>query len=250
MDNVRFRYGDEAERYERREFDRGRDWGRANRGGWNMNRASWQSGGPYAGRGPRGYQRSDERIREDVNEILWEHDQINASDIDVRVQNGELTLEGTVDSRWTKRLAEDVAHEARGVHDVHNRLRVRRNDRASWTTPAMTGSRDRPTPRRATAGSVEMGGGRFGSGLNVAPEMAVVGSDGDDVGTVKQTRDGDFLVDCPMARDVYIQSTAIEASDDSTIRLNVTAGEVDNTGWQQPPITGTDTDDEQRVDMA
>jgi hypothetical protein len=95
-----------------------------------------------------------------------------------------------------------------------------------------------------------MEGGRFASGLNVAPEMAVVGSDGDDIGTVKETRDGDFLVDRPMARDVYIPFTAIEASDGSTIRLNVRAGEVDNMGWQQPPMTGTDTNYEQRVDMA
>jgi osmotically-inducible protein OsmY len=44
--------------------------------------------------------------------------------MDVRVESGEVTLEGTVDDRWEKRLAEDVAEAVPGVRDVHNRLRT------------------------------------------------------------------------------------------------------------------------------
>jgi len=80
--------------------------------------------GQYAGVGPQGYQRSDERIREDVNDRLTDHPDVDASKIDVQVQHCEVTLTGYVDSRRTKRLAEDIAESVRGVKDVHNQLRV------------------------------------------------------------------------------------------------------------------------------
>jgi hypothetical protein len=85
----------------------------------------WRVPGPHAGRGPRGYQRSDDRILEELNDRLTAHGLIDASDIDTRVEQGEVTLEGFVDSREAKRAAEDVADDIVGVRDVHNRLRLR-----------------------------------------------------------------------------------------------------------------------------
>ena len=82
-------------------------------------------GGPFSGRGPKGYRRSDERIREDVGEALTRDGDLDASEIVVTVEDGEVTLEGTVPDRRSKRLAEDLAGQ-RGVRDVHNRLRVER----------------------------------------------------------------------------------------------------------------------------
>jgi osmotically-inducible protein OsmY len=79
----------------------------------------------HRGRGPRGYTRSDERIREDVSDWLMEDRYVDASEIDVTVSNGEVTLAGMVDSREAKRRAEDIAASAMGVKDVHNSLRVR-----------------------------------------------------------------------------------------------------------------------------
>ena len=78
----------------------------------------------YAGRGPKGYRRSDERILEEVCEVLTRHPGIDASDVEVRVENGEVTLSGTVGDRRAKRLAEDLAEDCAGVADVHNQLRV------------------------------------------------------------------------------------------------------------------------------
>jgi osmotically-inducible protein OsmY len=80
--------------------------------------------GMCAGRGPRGYQRSDERIREDVNDRLTEDWYIDASDMEVSVNNCTVTLSGRVDSREEKRRAEDVAESVYGVKDVSNRLTV------------------------------------------------------------------------------------------------------------------------------
>jgi osmotically-inducible protein OsmY len=80
--------------------------------------------GQHRGRGPRNYTRSDERIREDVNDRLSDDPMVDASDIDVSVSNGEVTLSGTVQNRWDKRRAEDVAEDVSGVKHVQNNLRV------------------------------------------------------------------------------------------------------------------------------
>jgi hypothetical protein len=84
----------------------------------------WLIPGPYTGMGPQGYQRSDERIREDVNDRLTQHGHINARDIQVQVRNGEVTLSGTVDDLRQKHMAEDVADSVPGVTDVHNQLKI------------------------------------------------------------------------------------------------------------------------------
>jgi len=80
--------------------------------------------GPHAGRGPRGYQRSDERIREDVCERMCECGELDASEIEVRVSNAEVTLLGAVRDRQDKRLAEDLTDQVSGVREVHNQIRV------------------------------------------------------------------------------------------------------------------------------
>ena len=78
----------------------------------------------FRGRGPKNYRRSDERLRELVSERLEDHEAIDASDMEVTVSDGVVTLTGTVDSRRTKRLAEDVALITPGVLDVHNALTI------------------------------------------------------------------------------------------------------------------------------
>jgi osmotically-inducible protein OsmY len=80
--------------------------------------------GPHVGRGPRGYQRSDERIHEEVCERMSECGDLDASDIEVRVSGAEVTLTGVVRERPDKRLAEDLAEQVSGVREVHNQLRV------------------------------------------------------------------------------------------------------------------------------
>lgn len=104
------------------------------RGGRHSHNERWKDayGGPgraptrvdFRGLGPRGYRRSDERVREDACELLTEDARIDASNIDVTVQNADVTLSGAVNSRAEKRRAEDLIAELPGVNDVHNRLRV------------------------------------------------------------------------------------------------------------------------------
>lgn len=110
---------------ERGELD---EWGQVN---WNRdyNYGTMEMNGPYAGIGPKGYQRSDERIFEDVCERLTRHGRIDARNMQVEVKNGEVSLNGSVDSRQTKRMAEQVIEQVRGVRDVHNELRVEPQNR-------------------------------------------------------------------------------------------------------------------------
>lgn len=78
----------------------------------------------HRGRGPSDYTRSDERIREDINDALTHDWRVDASHVRVQVKDGEVTLEGTVDSRQDKRRAEDIADDVSGVRHVQNNLRL------------------------------------------------------------------------------------------------------------------------------
>ncbi|HEV7252287.1 MAG TPA: BON domain-containing protein [Mesorhizobium sp.] len=85
----------------------------------------------HRGRGPKGYSRSDDRIREDVNDRLTEDGWLDASNIDVAVKDREVTLSGTVSDRGSKRRAEDIAESVSGVEHVQNNLRVHRSENRS-----------------------------------------------------------------------------------------------------------------------
>lgn len=98
----------------------GRDWQQS--GGSSQRLEAWARG-EHRGKGPKGYRRSDERIREDVCDRLSDDDELDASEIIVTVKSGEVTLEGTVTDRRAKHRAEDLAESVSGVQDVDNKLR-------------------------------------------------------------------------------------------------------------------------------
>ena len=131
--------------------ERGRQSGRHPVREWSGPRREWgetEQSGPHAGRGPKNYRRSDERIREDVVERLTDHPDIDATDVDVEVQHCEVTLRGEVDERYAKHLAEDLAGQVWGVRDVHNQLRIRKHDdtgRMSGAAAFHSGSTSNPT---------------------------------------------------------------------------------------------------------
>ncbi|HVY82509.1 MAG TPA: BON domain-containing protein [Steroidobacteraceae bacterium] len=94
----------------------------------------------YMGRGPKGYSRSDQRITEDVSDRLTEDWAVDASDIEVSVTGGEVTLSGTVPTREQKRRAENIAAEVLGVKDVQNNIRVRQQQQGTGVGANLTGS--------------------------------------------------------------------------------------------------------------
>jgi hypothetical protein len=104
--------------------------------------------GSFRGKGPKGYQRSDERLREDICERLTDDIHIDASDITLEVSDGEVTMSGTVPDRRTKRAAEDLVEEISGVKQVHNALRVEWQRGADSEPDDSYGSRSTRLPIR------------------------------------------------------------------------------------------------------
>ena len=82
----------------------------------------------WQGRAPPGQRRrgaSDRVLWVAVTEALERARGLDTSDIEVMVEGGEVTLNGTVRRREDKRRAEDLA-DIRDVENVQNNLRVRR----------------------------------------------------------------------------------------------------------------------------
>lgn len=112
-----------------------------------------EGGGEHRGRGPRNYTRSDDRIREDINDELTDSWTLDASEIEVEVSNGDVVLTGIVNSRYEKRQAEDLAEDVSGVKNVENRIRVQASNWSASTRDTDTGTAasDQTAPRSRTA---------------------------------------------------------------------------------------------------
>jgi hypothetical protein len=102
----------------------------------------------YRGRGPKDYRRSDDRIREEVCDRFTDDPRLDASDVAVKVENGDVILTGTVADRGQKRRAEDIAERVNGVADVINQLRVLRGE------PAQEAAQARGEEKTARGGAI------------------------------------------------------------------------------------------------
>ena len=126
----------------------------------------------YRGHGPSDYTRSDERIREDVNDRLTDDPRVDARKVSVAVKDGEVTLTGSVSSREAKRRAEDVIDRLSGVKHVQNNLRVEQQDwqrSGSWqddrsTTGGHSGSSGTAGVSASGMSSTSGGSASTGSG--------------------------------------------------------------------------------------
>jgi hypothetical protein len=165
--------------------------------------------GPYYGVAPRNYHRSDQRIFEDVNDRLMRHGGIDAKDIEVMVEEGEVILKGTVPSLWTKHAAEDTAMSVLGVEDVQNLLRI------SWSGKQQQHYYKFFTGRKS-----------FKSG------MIVTGRDGGTIGSIKEVRAYDFKVKREAQPDLYVPFGACLEANGSVV-LDIPAAAVDDQGWPQ-----------------
>lgn len=87
--------------------------------------------GEHFGKGPRNWKKSDERIKEEICEALYYDRYVDASDIDVNVEDGVVYLRGWVESRDAKREAEKCIEDVVGVFDIRNELHMRNRKIAS-----------------------------------------------------------------------------------------------------------------------
>lgn len=93
----------------------------------NHDRRQYGTMDDYSGVGPSGYKRSDDKIREDVCEALLWDPEVDATDIEVSVKEGVVSLKGFVDSRHAKRIAERITDDISGIKDVQNQLIIKKN---------------------------------------------------------------------------------------------------------------------------
>ena len=86
--------------------------------------------GPHRGKGPKNFTRSDERVKEHVNELLMEHDEIDATHVQVDVKNGEVSVTGTVEDRQQRRAIEDLIEGMPGIQNVHIAIKIAAGSRS------------------------------------------------------------------------------------------------------------------------
>lgn len=194
----------------------------------------WLVPGPYAGIGPRGYQRSDDDICQTVCERLASHGQLDASGMDVDVENGEVILKGDVPDRRTKKLAERIADTVSGVKDVRNELHINRHmSRGQQSQRLSTGYESgNEYATEQTNNAFQSTGTRGSRPTNLKEGQEVVGSQGKTLGTVKEVHQHDFVLNRPAAPDVHVPFTEIQDFSGNRVRLNVTSDQVDKQGWQ------------------
>jgi hypothetical protein len=104
----------------------------------------------FAGRGPQGYKRSDDRIMEDINEEMTRDHDLDASDISVEAKGGEVILKGTVSDRESKRRAEEIAESCSGVKDVQNQIRIKRENSSDSERDSRDEKGDKGNDKRST----------------------------------------------------------------------------------------------------
>jgi len=139
----------------RTEFHRDWDWGplpmTRDRQGWGANGQddghaidvhAWSGSieGPYVGKGPKGYRRSDDRIREEACEWISRQGVVDASEVEVSAEGGVLRLTGHVATRRDKRWLETFLDRVVGVEDIRNELRTVPRD---WHTERYQGRGER-----------------------------------------------------------------------------------------------------------
>ena len=99
----------------------------------HLHRSLTQLKGRQRGRGPRVQAAAtesggeDARLRAEAARRLTDDWYVDATDIEIAVANGEVTLSGLIDNRAAKCLAEDCVDSIPGIRDVHNTLRIRQS---------------------------------------------------------------------------------------------------------------------------
>ena len=111
------------------------------------------------GKGPKGYTRSDERLKEDICERLTHHPAIDASEVEIEAKQGVVTLSGSVTQRQSKHQIEDLVENVSGVKDIENRITVRSQSQS-----------------QQQAGSGSLGGSTSGSSSGKSGQTASSGS--------------------------------------------------------------------------
>jgi osmotically-inducible protein OsmY len=132
------------------------DFGSSQRSQSGFGREGYGESGAHRGKGPKGYTRSDERLKEVICEKLTDDPMIDASEINIEVTGQTVKLTGTVDDRSTKYEVEELIERCGGVKDIDNQLRVRSQGgsmQTSQTTGSGTGQTMSQSGKEGSSGS-------------------------------------------------------------------------------------------------
>lgn len=69
----------------------------------------------------------DEHIWKNICRTIDQYTDIDSTYIQIKVEDGVATIEGTIDSRKNKRLIQKLVERVSGVRAVHNDLRITEN---------------------------------------------------------------------------------------------------------------------------
>jgi osmotically-inducible protein OsmY len=129
------------------------DFGSSQRSRSGFGSEGYGESGAHRGKGPKGYTRSDERLKEVICEKLTDDPMIDASEINIEVTGQTVKLTGTVDDRSTKYEVEELVERCGGVKDIDNQLRVRSGSSQSSQLGSQTGSQGGSLQTSQTTGS-------------------------------------------------------------------------------------------------
>jgi len=133
---------------------------------WSQQSQSQSSSSTRYPSGPKGYQRSDERIKEDVCDRLAAMGDLDSSDVEVAVAGGEVTLTGTVPVRAMKYRCEQTCELINGVKDIVNQIRVSDRARGSDSSRSQHGGHSSQSSSASTGASDSATGSTMNANAN------------------------------------------------------------------------------------
>lgn len=93
---------------------------------YGQNTSLYREGRNHHGKGPKNYQRSDERILEDIYERIAADWNLDVHDVDIKVEAGVVHLAGEVRDRSFRHRIEDITEAVRGVTSIENKIRIKK----------------------------------------------------------------------------------------------------------------------------
>ena len=105
----------------------------------DINRYNADAG--HAGRGPKDWKLSDEKIRERVCEVLLQSHEVDATEMEVTVEEACVYLNGNISSVGMKRVAEDLVGSIPGVEDVFTSLKIKNTSNFQLSDKALNEAR-------------------------------------------------------------------------------------------------------------
>ena len=91
---------------------------------WSLDPRSEASHEDHSGKGPKGWNQA-ESILAQVNEALYLHPAVDASDIEAWMEGDIFVLSGKVSNHQQKKTAERLVENLSGIKDVRNEMRIK-----------------------------------------------------------------------------------------------------------------------------